>query len=536
MKPNRLKTMLAISLSVSALPAFAANLPATGEKPNILLIYADDLGQGDLGYAGQKEIRTPNIDRLAAEGMRFSQFRGCAVCAPARASLLTGRTENHAPAPNSGGMETLLHLGKITREEFDRDVNNPNRRMETYFLGQLAKDSGYATAYFGKLGIGYTETSEGIARYGFDEHCGLYDSVICWSFYPEYYWENGTKVPLPGNPKFTKREPVSPLVGTNTMTYTEDIWLKRCMDYLGQKRDKPFFVVYATQLPHGPASIAEKDHAYADRVEWTEKERVFASMVDKLDKSVGTLTDKLKELGLDKNTLVIFTADNGHESQTYTMLPQEDGKFWDGHHAGEDRFNGTGGRRGIKRYSFEGGLNVPFIARWPGRIAAGSSADLPATVYDIMPTVADITGATIPVAIDGISFLPTLLGQPGQKSHPYMFWINTTGASRDCVIADGWKLIEEVDTANSVRGPENVGALGEATGEKKKPEESRLYRWALYDLKNDSLEKVDLSEKFPERVETMKLLVKRAKQPLPTIIPKEGDHRLQVAQPGNPLK
>lgn len=500
------------ALVIAAILCAATSRGGETAQPNVLLIYADDLGQGVLGYCGQKDIKTPHIDRLAEQGMRFSHFYGCEVCAPARASLLTGRTNAHAPVPNQGGLETRRQIGAITPAQFDADVNKPNRRMNTYFLGQMARDAGYTTAYFGKLGIGYTDTAQLIERYGFDYHCGLYDSVICWSYYPEYYWENGQKVPLKGNPKFTQRSPVCPSVGSTGMTNTEDVWLDKCLHYLEQKRDKPFFIIYATQLPHGPAAIVEKDFIYKDRTDWTEKERIFASMVAKLDASVGTLTGKLKELGLADNTVVIFTADNGHEIQTY-VKPKATG-FWDGHHRGEDRFNGTLGQRGIKRYNFEGGLNVPFLVRWPGHIKPNSATDRPTAVYDLMPTLAELIGGNIPVAIDGVSFLPTLLSRGEQKQHPYLFWINTTGATRDAIIADGWKLIEELDIAKSVFGPYK----GNDAHDEMRTDPAttkRVYRWALYDLRNDPFEKTDLIDKHPDRADQLKRLIQKAKNPLP---------------------
>jgi len=258
----------------------------------------------------------------------------------------------------------------------------------------MAKSAGYHTAYFGKLGIGYTETAELIESYGFDTHCGLYDSVICWGYYPEYYWENGKKVLLPTNPKFDRATPHCPMVGEEEMVYSEDIWLEKCKDWLRQRAEEkePFFAIYATQLPHGPASIAPKDYVFNDRAEWTPKERVYASMMQKLDRSVGELTDQLDQLGMADNTIVIFMGDNGHEPDSYTCHDPAGmlNGFWDGHQRGEDRFDGTLGQRGVKRNNHEGGLNVPFMIRWPGRIAPGSQSPRRTAVYDILPTLAAV--------------------------------------------------------------------------------------------------------------------------------------------------
>jgi arylsulfatase A len=473
-------------------------------KPNVLLIYADDIGRGDLGCWGQKHFQTPNIDRLAAEGMRFHNFYGCTVCAPARASLLTGTTNAHSPVPNKGGLECRLAAGLISREEFEAGITQRQaERPGRYFLGKMARSAGYHTAYFGKLGIGYTETAKRIAAYGFDYHCGLYDSVICWGFYPEYYWENGKKIVLPGNPKFDRATPHCPLVGGEEMVYSEDIWLEKCCKYLVERAEAggPFFAVYATQLPHGPASIAPKDFVYRDRTEWTQKERVYASMMHKLDASVGALLTHLDDLGLREDTVVIFMGDNGHETLPYLdVSDREDviNGFWSGHQRGEDRFDGSLGQRGVKRNNHEGGLNVPFLIRWPGKIEPGSESVRRTPVYDILPTLAEVMGIEVPVAIDGLSILPTLTGEGRQAEHAYLFWHNSTGASREALIAGDWKLIKEIDCERSSR---EAGR--------------RVYRPALYNLAEDPHEKTDLASAMPERVERMLDLIKQAQQPLP---------------------
>ena len=497
-----IKTLGLTGLAVGALAA-AAGLPQKASRPNVFIIYADDIGRGDLGCWGQKNFSTPNIDRLSTQGMRFDRFYGCTVCAPARACLLTGNTNAHSPIPNAGGLECRLAAGLISQQEFDNGVQQRrSKRPGRYFMGQMAKSAGYHTAYFGKLGVGYTETTQFVEDYGFDTHCGLYDSVICWSYYPEYYWEDGKKIPIPTNPKFTKTTPECPLVGQEDMVYTEDIWLEKCKLYLEEraKKDEPFLAIYSTQLPHGPASIAPKDYIFKGRTEWTEKERVYASMMHKLDQSVGELLTRIDELWLADNTVVIFMGDNGHELASYTRRDPAGivNGFWDAHQRGEDRFDGTLGQRGVKRFNFEGGLNVPFIIRWPGQIESDSESDRRTTVSDILPTLADILDVEIPVAIDGLSFLPTLTGQGAQQEHNYLFWINTTGSTSDMVIAGDWKLIQEIDQEKS-----------DAKAKR------RIYRPALYNLKDDPYEKSDRSADYPERVERMLDLMDQAKMPLP---------------------
>lgn len=482
----------------------AAQAAPAPDHPNVLIIYADDIGRGDLSCWGQRHFQTPNIDRLASEGMRLPNFYGCTVCAPARASLLTGTSNAHSPLPNEGGLECELAAGLISREEFEKGVaHRQSERPGRYFLGQMARSAGYHTAYFGKLGIGYTETAERIAGYGFDAHCGLYDSVICWGFYPEYYWENGQKVPLPGNPKFDRATPHCPLVGGEQMIYSEDIWLEKCRDYLTEQAQKknPFFAIYATQLPHGPASIAPQDFVYSDRTEWTQQERVYASMMHKLDSSVGALTAHLDDLGLSDNTVVIFMGDNGHETLPYLDVSGRNdvvNGLWSGHQRGEDRFDGTLGQRGVKRSNHQGGLNVPFIIRWPGKITPGSESERRTPVYDILPTFAAIMGVEIPVAIDGLSILPTLTGEGRQREHAFLFWHNSTGASKEALIVGDWKLIKEMDCQASSREARR-----------------RVYRAALYNLAEDPYESKDLASAMPERVNEMLEMIKQAQQPLP---------------------
>jgi arylsulfatase A-like enzyme len=274
---KRRKTMRMIGLcaglgSLFGMQAIGGEGTQEGSQPNILLTYADDLGPGMLGCYGQKEIETPNIDELAAQGLKFANFYGCNVCAPARASLLSGLHTGHAMIPTKGGLEASLHIGDISEKEFDKQIllKRPVAEFDSDFLGEVAKRAGYHSSYFGKLGIGFTDTHSMMRDYGFDDYVGLLDSVICWSFYPEYYWENDKKVTLPGNPKQTTRNPNLFTVGKASMTYTEDVWLEKALAYLDEHRTDPFFMVYATQLPHGPASIAPKDYRYRGRTDWME--------------------------------------------------------------------------------------------------------------------------------------------------------------------------------------------------------------------------------------------------------------------------
>ncbi|WP_044213275.1 sulfatase-like hydrolase/transferase [Flammeovirga sp. OC4] len=495
------------------------NAEVKDEKPNIILIYADDLGPGILGYNGQTKIKTPNIDQLAKDGKVFTNAYGSNVCSPARASILTGLNNAHAPVHTPGGLQCQLAAGLIDQATFDKKIYRKQNEGH-YYIGQMAQKAGYTTSYFGKLGFGYSDTAEMIDSYGFDYHCGLLDAVMCWSFYPPHYFENGERILLPNNPKVTKKSPTCLLVGEDSMTYAEDIWLEKALMYIDDKKEEPFFMIYATQLPHGPASIAPKDYVYKDQEGWTELEKVYASMIYKLDQSVGSLVQKLDELGLSENTLIVFASDNGHEIQSYATVnphaidpnlvydyqtntfnqpivkPNTKPVFWDGHHSGEDIFNGTRGERGMKRHSYQGGIHLPYIAKWPNKIKASTKSDVVITDYDFMPTIADLINGEIKQT-DGISYLPTLIDEGEQQKHDYIFFKNTTGVARDVLIKDGWKLVNEKDVKAS-----------DYTNN------TSVYKWALYDLSNDPYEKKNVASEFSSKVIEMKKLVKKANYPI----------------------
>jgi arylsulfatase A len=492
-------TVISALWLASETPALANTNSAENSKPNLIIFYADDLGPGMLSCYGQALYKTPNIDTLANEGMLFNNFYGNNVCAPARANLLTGRHDGNIPFhPNKGGLSIQRHNGSISQEDYDTLMRKTHeQRKDLPYIGQMAKDAGYHTAYFGKLGIGYSESHELIKLYGFDHYVGLYDSVVCWGFYPEFYWDNGEKVALPTNPTFQGNYPNCPLIGSEEMVYTEDIWLKEALAYIEAKQDEPFFMIYSTQLPHGPASIAPKDHVFKDRTEWTPKERVFASMIHKMDQSLGNIVAKLNELGLSENTMILFTGDNGHEPSYYIdpmVESNQKNRFWDGHHSVKDVFNGTLDRRGMKRYNFEGGLRVPTIVKWPGMIEAGASSELQAATYDLFATCADIIGNHKDYHSDGISFKNELLGQ-AQQAHEFLYWKNTTGASCDALLQGKWKLIQEKDTEQS-----NFS------------NKQRIYKWALYNIEEDPSETTDLSQHYPEKLQQLIHLIPAKKQ------------------------
>ncbi len=473
--------------------------------PNIVLIYADDLGIGMLGCYGQQVVTTPHIDQLASEGLRFTNYYGSTFCAPARYSLLTGMHDGRINGWNhtKAGLIVQRDAGRISEEEFQNrftklQVNARPIQQHEVFLGQVAQRAGYHTAQFGKLDSGFLTWSERVKRFGWDHHVGYYDHARAHGFYPPYLWVNGKKRPLEGNPhanagKMSEKgdEPV----GSGGETYSQEVFIHDILEYIREHKDEPFFLYHPTQLPHGPVAIPELHPDFADHPSMSLAEKKYASMIKMLDDHVGLIMQELKELGLDEKTIVLFTADNGHEMY-YGPKPS----YREGHNAkGEptnltdnkwrtsesgDIFNGAGGRAGLKRSGYQGGVQLPMIVRWPGKIKPGMTTDLLAAQYDILPTVAELAGGHIPEGKDGISFVPALSGQTQSHTHDYIVINNGfTGPhlSRACLVTkDGWKLVE-IDR------------------------QAELYQ--LYRLPGDNEERVDLAGEYPAKVTELKAIL-----------------------------
>lgn len=348
---------------------------------------ADDLGYGDVGCYGQKKIRTPNIDRLAAEGMRFTDgYSGCTVCAPSRSVLMTGRHMGHTTVrSNPGGVPILA---------------------EDFTLAEMLKSAGYATGGYGKWGIGDVNTSGAPSRHGFDEFFGYLNQVHAHFYYPRILFHNEKPYPLPGNEN-----------GRRT-TYSHDAIAQKALDFIARSKDRPFFCYMPFTIPHleylvPEDSLAEYRGKFPEkpyqRGHYARQEHphaAYAAMITRMDRDIGRVMALLKSLGIDNNTIVFFTSDNGAGS---TM-------------AESDVFNSTGPFRGNKGNFYEGGIRVPFIARWPGRIAPGAANSHPVVFYDMMPTFAELSGARAPKNTDGISIVPTLTGRGKQRPHEFMYW------------------------------------------------------------------------------------------------------------------
>ncbi len=404
--------MVACSLTSSA------TLFAESEKPNIIFIMADDLGYGDLSCYGQEHFSTPNIDRLASEGMRFTQFySGSTVCAPARCSLMTG-----------------LHTGHATVRGNFSNVSKERRRIglsvEDVTIAEVLKQEGYTTALVGKWGIGEADTLATPTRKGFDFFFGFLNQANAHNYYPPFLWRNETKVMLSDND-------VKKMSGQ----YAHDLMTDEALGFVERSSEKPFFLYLAYTVPHAemtaPADsmdlfsgrFPEEPYVNTGGSYGSQKEpkAAFAAMVTRLDRDVGRLMKLLKEKGIDDNTVVMFTSDNGPHSE-----------------GGHDfnYFDSNGPLKGLKRDLYDGGIRVPFIIRWPGNVAAGSNSDHIAAFWDFFPTAVDLSGAKTDAKTDGLSILPTLLGPPEkQKEHDYLYWEFFEQGGRQAVRMGDWKGI-----------------------------------------------------------------------------------------------
>ena len=401
--PRPWATLLCAGAILTSMSCGTAGSKAGGYDgpPNIVYIMADDLGYAHLGCYGQKIIRTPHVDRMAAEGMMFTQvYAGCNVCAPCRSVLMTGLHMGHTPVRgNSGGIPIR-----------DTDVT----------VAEVLKKAGYATGGFGKWGLGDNGTPGVAYKQGFDRFFGYYDQVHAHSYYPRYLWNNGEKFPLKGNDGRDR----DGLTGDKRVTYSADEIMRKAREFIRKNRDRPFFCYIPSTVPHTELlvpgdSLKEYAGRFPEPNPWTsprnhyaaqpQPRAAFAAMVTRLDLEVGRILELLKELDLDRKTIVFFTSDNGGQGG-----------------GGPDPgfFEANGPLRGFKGMMTEGGLRVPMVVRWPGRVRPGTVNHLPWYFADVMPTLAELAGASghVPAGIDGISVAPSILGQDGQKKHEFLYW------------------------------------------------------------------------------------------------------------------
>ena len=477
---------------------------SVAQRPNVILINADDLGIGMLGCYGQKQIETPNIDKLAAEGMRFTNYYGGVFCAPSRWTLLTGLHDGRRGgwSHTNGGLLKKMDREQIPEPQYTESLNDYVATKsapiptEEIFLAQLAQQAGYRTAQFGKLDVGFLTNHDRLTRFGWDHYLGYFSHTRAHGFYPPYLWRNGTKLNLKGNSDIDcgkGSEKGDAKVGAGGETYSQNVFIKEILSFLREQKDKPFFLYHPTQLPHGPVAIPELHPDFADK-DWTLAEKKYASMVKMLDDHVGLIMAELKILGLDEKTVVAFTADNGHElyygpkpSFPKTLPGRGEAnltdKKWRTSECG-DIFDGAGGRAGLKRSAYQGGMQCPLIVRWPGKIGEGTQTDHLSAHYDFMATLAELINVPLPKGKDSLSYLPTLLAQPQKQKHDFVIVNNRFNRmGRAALISnDGWKLVEL---------------------DRKKDQ------FQLYHLGEDNNEQYDVAEKHPKRVEDLKAIMLR---------------------------
>jgi arylsulfatase A-like enzyme len=406
-------------------PVFAAGASPAGApreaRPDVVFVLADDLGYGDLGVYGQELVRTPSIDRLAAEGLRFTDFyAGSTVCAPSRAVLMTGRHTGHASVRgNAGGGAVSIQALR----EGERTI------------AHLFKDAGYATAIFGKWGLGEVGSPGHPNRMGFDAFFGYLNQRHAHNYYPSFLYRDETRVPLRNVPE--KEDEDGAGWARVRAEYSHDLVVDAALRWVDENRARPFFLYLAVTIPHanderraatGDGQEVPDCGEYASKP-WPNPDKGQAAMISRLDRDVGRLLARLEALGLAKDTLVLFSSDNG---------PHQEG--------GNDPafFHASGPLRGLKRALYEGGIRVPTIARWPDRVRPGTASAHVGYFGDFFATFAEMLGQPVPAGLDSVSLLPTLAGEPGrQKEHEYLYWEFYEQGGRQAVRFGPWKAIRE---------------------------------------------------------------------------------------------
>ncbi|MEM7234331.1 MAG: arylsulfatase [Planctomycetota bacterium] len=375
--------------------------------PNIIFVMADDMGYGDAGCYGQKEIRTPSIDRMAAEGMKFTQcYAGSTVCAPSRSVLMTGLHTGHTRVRGNFGKGGVLGLaggkGRVPLRDDDLTV------------GKVLQKAGYATGGVGKWGLGEPKTAGLPCQQGFDYWFGFLNQRRAHSHYPDYLWLREGKgveerFPLPGNRNGRKEQ------------YSHDLFSSFAEHFVRRHRDRPFFLYVAYTVPHAKFEVPDLE-PYASK-DWSEKEKAYAAMITRMDRHIGSLLGVLKELRIDRRTAVFFCSDNGAANRY------------------EGRFDSSGPLRGRKRDMYEGGLRTPMVVRWPGVVPAGVTRDFVWSFQDFFPTAVEMAGAALPSGLDGISVLPVLKGKAAKSPPRKLYWEFFERGFQQAVRWKNWKAI-----------------------------------------------------------------------------------------------
>lgn len=437
------------------------------EKPNIIFIMADDLGYADIASFGQEHIQTPNLDRMASQGITFTQhYAGNTVCAPSRCSLMTGK--------HMGNAEVRGNAQDLPRGQV------PLTR-EALTVAEVLQQQGYRTALIGKWGLGVEGTTGDPLNQGFDSYYGYLDQVLAHNYYPEFLLRNGEKEMLRNKVIYqdsTKWHRGFASHSEEQIDYSHDLFTRESLDFLSEEHADPFFLYLALTVPHDNGEAPEGFRQEVPELspyqnkDWSREAKAYAAMITRMDKDIGRILDRLKEVGLDENTLVIFTSDNGPMTQVdFTRF-----------------FNSNGALRGGKRDLYEGGIRIPFIARWPGKITPGSKNGHISAFWDFLPTACELSGAEIPKDIDGISYLPVLLGKE-QAKHEYLYWEFPEKGYSVALRKGRWKAV------------------------RKGMEENPDAPIELYDLDTDPGEKTNLVYRYPKIAEELTRLLVEAHTP-----------------------
>jgi arylsulfatase A-like enzyme len=457
------------------------------QKPNVIYIYADDLGYGELGVYGQTKIKTPFLDAMAKEGIRFTQhYTSAPVCAPARCMLMTGVHAGHSYIRGNyelGGFADNKEGGQMPLPE------------NTFTIAKLMKNAGYQTALVGKWGLGMSNSTGNPNQQGFDYAYGFLDQKQAHNLYPTHLWENGKWDTLRNSYQLVHEYQNKKLALDSIdfekfkgKDYAATKMMEKALGFIEKNKAKPFFLYLPLPLPHLSLQAPEEEiKAYQGKFEETiytgqkggyvptkYPRATYAAMISYLDKQVGRVIATLKKLQIDENTLVIFSSDNGATFDVGGV----DTEF----------FNSVGGLRGRKQDLYEGGIREPMIARWPAKIKAGRLSNHPSAQFDVMATLGELTGQKIPVHTDGISFLPTLLGQK-QKTHPFLYF-----------------EFPEKSGQVAVR-------IGNFKGVKSQLKKNKQAPWELFDLANDLSESHDIAKNHPEILKQMDEIVKNQHRP-----------------------
>ncbi len=439
-----------------------AEKPSAAESPNVLFILADDLGWGDLGSYGGTVIPTPNLDHMAANGMRFTNhYAGSTVCAPSRSALMVGQHMGHALLrgnPAQVARDSPLHnLKDRVGRTSDFPVREDKSKRTT--LAEVFKRSGYRTGIIGKWGLGNPGTPGAPQNVGFDSFFGLATHIDAHTYHPDKLWANGHYVKNEGK------------------KHLHPQYIEQALQFIEQNRNRDFFLYLPFQFPHAPHNDKDalQEESFTKKHKLQGKVKVYASMVAQLDRSVGRIIQKLHELQIQRETLVIFTSDNGPPNQVVVK-----------------EINSNGPLRGRKRDLYEGGVRVPMIAYWPGQIQSGSTSNFVTAFWDLLPTFADLLGQPVPEQTSGGSLLPVLLGN-SERSRPdsspiYFEWSRSDMAAQAVRVGD-WKLIRKLH----VDPP----------------------RLELYNLAEDIGEQKNLVDKHPKTVKKLRSIMEREHEPNP---------------------